>query len=285
MILPTDLSYPSRADLALLPVELDEGASSGSFVLTDDLSRHDGAMYGGTGAAAAVMAMEAATQRDALWVVTQFVAQAQIGERVRWVVEPMALGGRIAQLRVTGSVDDRVVFCALGATAHPRPGGLHGQYRAMPTVAPPDDCPRSLPGPPHLDLAELGFHRKVEFREAAPPDGSSSSPVMLWTRLSSGADVTRATVAFLADMIPLAVARAAGRLGAGFSLDNSLRFADVPPSEWVLLELSGQVASHGYGHGDVTVWSHDGALIATGSQTANMTFLFDAEPGPVSEGT
>jgi hypothetical protein len=32
---------------------------------------------------------------------------------------------------------------------------------------------------------------------------------------------------------------------------------------------------HGYGHGDVTVWSPDGALVAVGSQTASMTFLFD----------
>ena len=76
-------------------------------------------------------------------------------------------------------------------------------------------------------------------------------------------------------MVPVAVARAAGKVGAGFSLDNSLRFAEIPPTQWVLLELSGQVASHGYGHGDLTVWSSDGTLVATGSQTANMTFLFD----------
>jgi acyl-CoA thioesterase len=280
MSTPTDRTFPSRADQALIPVELDDGASSGSFVLTDALARHDGAMYGGTGAAAAVMAMEAATQRDALWVVTQFVAQAQIGERIRWVVEPMALGGRIAQLRVTGTAGYRIVFCALGATAHPRPGGLHGQYRTMPVVTPPDDSPRVRPGPREVDPSEIGFHRKVEFREVAQPDGASGS-VLLWSRLTSRAPVTRATVAFLADMIPLAVARAAGRMGAGFSLDNSLRFADVPPAEWVLLELTGQVAVHGYGHGDVTVWSSDGALIATGSQTASMTFLFDPEPAPV----
>jgi acyl-CoA thioesterase II len=277
MSTPTDRTFPSRADLALIPVELDEDGSSGSFVLTSGLARHDGAMYGGTGAAAAVMAMEAATQRDALWVVTQFVAQAQTGERVRWVVEPMALGGRIAQLRVTGTAGDRIVFCALGATAHPRPGGLHGQYRTMPVVSPPDDSSRVRPGPPQVDPSQIGFHRKVEFREVAQPAGTASGSVLLWARLTSGALVTRATVAFLADMIPLAVARAAGRMGAGFSLDNSLRFADVPPSEWVLLELTGQVAVHGYGHGDVTVWSDDGSLIATGSQTASMTFLFDPD--------
>jgi hypothetical protein len=46
-----------------------------------------------------------------------------------------------------------------------------------------------------------------------------------------------------------------------------LRFAEITPTEWVLLELTGQVAAHGYGHGDLTVWSRDGAF-ATGSQIA-----------------
>jgi hypothetical protein len=100
-------------------------------------------------------------------------------------------------------------------------------------------------------------------------------------------------------MVPGAVARAAGKLGGGFSLDNALRFAEVTPSgprgersrpegrrsserstEWVLLYLRGDVASHGYGHGSFTAWSSDGALLATGSQTASMTHVFDGPDDP-----
>ena len=40
--------------------------------------------------------------------------------------------------------------------------------------------------------------------------------------------MTAAGVAFVADMVPGAIARAAGKLGGGFSLDNALRFADDP---------------------------------------------------------
>ena len=76
-------AYPHASDLALVPFRFAADRTHARFVLSPDLARHDGALYGGTGAAAAVMAMEAATQRDALWVATQFVAQARLGERTR----------------------------------------------------------------------------------------------------------------------------------------------------------------------------------------------------------
>ena len=97
-------------------------------------------------------------------------------------------------------------------------------------------------------------------------------------------ELTRAGVAYLADMVPAAVARAAGRLGAGFSLDNTLRFAEIPPADWVLLDLRGELATNGYGHGRFTAWTPGGALVATGSQTASMAYLVDApDPGGRSD--
>lgn len=269
--------YPRAADLELIPFGLGPTSRHSAFELTPGLARHDGALYGGTGAAASVVAMEAATQRDALWVVTQFIAQAHVGETIDVAVDPLAMGGRIAQLQVTARVGDRTIFTALGATAHPRPGGLTGQYVPMPSVSPPGDS-GPLPFRPGSadDGRELAFTRRLEFRQAsfvgAPPPGS----LPLWARLHGIDELTRAGVAYLADMVPAAVARAAGKLGAGFSLDNSLRFGDVPPTDWVLLDLRGELASHGYGHGSLTAWTPDGTLVATGSQTASMVHLFDA---------
>src|SRR5215831_20815276 len=101
------------SDLALIPFQFGADRSRASFVLTPDLTRHDGALYGGTGAAAAVMMMESATQRDALWVATQFVAQAHLGERIDLVADTLACGKRIAQVQVVARVDDRVIFTAL----------------------------------------------------------------------------------------------------------------------------------------------------------------------------
>jgi acyl-CoA thioesterase len=279
---PTD-TYPHAADRALIPFVIGPERGGAHFVLTPDLTRHDGALYGGTGAAAAVMMMEAATQRGALWVATQFVAQARIGERIDLVAHVLAEGKRISQVHVVARVDDRIIFTALGATALPRPHGLTGQYDDMPHVTAPEDSPPLHRGIAMAELAEQGFNRNTQFREATP-DVPDARAMTLWARLTGpGRAMTAAGVAFVADMIPGAIARAAGKLGGGFSLDNALRFATVPPTEWVLLHLRGDLASHGYGHGSFTAWSREGALLATGSQTASMTHVFDGADDPQME--
>lgn len=270
-------SYPRAVDLNLIPFKFDSTPDHGCFDLTPGLARHDGALYGGTGAAASVLAMEAATQRDALWVVTQYVAQAHVGETIDVDVDTLAMGKRIAQVQVTASVGERTIFCALGATAHPRPGGLTGQFRPMPRVSPPDDSGPMPFGPGSSEGREMASSRRLEFRAATyvgePPPGS----LALWGRLRGIDELTRAGVAYLADMVPPAIARAAGKHGGGFSLDNALRFADVPPTDWILLDLRGELATNGYGHGSFTAWTREGALVATGSQTANMVYLFETD--------
>ena len=272
-----DAGYPHADDLALIPCELGPERDRGSFELVPELCRFDGALYGGTGVAATVMAMEAATQRDALWVVTQFVAQTRVGARIDWEVQTLAAGRRVSQLSVVARVDGAVLFCGLGATADPRPDGLDGQYVSMPEVTAPDESPPLLHGPGTPALRDRGFNRNLEYREAQPVGDHAANSVPLWARRTDGSPLTRVGLAYLADMVPMAVARAAGKLGAGFSLDNALRFADVPPTEWVLLDLRGEVAATGYGHGSFTAWTPDGTLVATGSQSATMRAVFDLD--------
>jgi acyl-CoA thioesterase len=271
-------AYPHGADLKLIPFDLGPTRNQGSFELTADLARHDGSLYGGTGVAATVMAMEAATQRDAIWVLTQFIAPARVGERIDWMVQTLAQGRRVAQLEVRATIDDRTIFCALGATGHPRSNGLTGQFDTMPAVSPPEDSRPLSHGLARSELGDLEVHPNLELREATFEPTRPLGSLALWARLRSGAELTRAGVAYLADRVPMAMTRGAGRLGPGFSLDNCLRFAPIPETEWVLLELQGQVASHGYGHGSLTAWSPDGTLVATGSQSATMTHMLDAEP-------
>jgi len=270
--------YPHGADLALIPCELGPERDRGSFELLPELCRFDGALYGGTGVAATVMAMEAATQRDALWVVTQFVASTRVGARINWEVQTLAPGHRVSQLSVVARTDDgSVLFTGLGATADPRPGGLDGQYLPAPVVSPPDQSPPLLLGPGTPALRDRGFNRNLEYREAEVREGRADGNVLLWARRTDGSPLTRVGIAYLADMVPMAVARAAGKFGAGFSLDNSLRFATVPSTEWVLLALRGEVATVGYGHGSFTAWTTDGTLVATGSQSATMKAMFDID--------
>jgi acyl-CoA thioesterase len=113
--------------------------------------------------------------------------------------------------------------------------------------------------------------------EASKLDSEGFGHVVLWCRRGTGQPFNAASIAYAADMVPIAVARAAGRMGAGSSLDNSMRFGEVGCHEWVLLELAGDFAHGGYGHGSLRAWGSDGTLLATGSQTTNMRYLFDED--------
>jgi acyl-CoA thioesterase len=97
----------------------------------------------------------------------------------------------------------------------------------------------------------------------------------MWARVLGESETTAATLGFMADMVPLAVCRAVGVQGAGTSLDNTLRVGHLVDTEWVLVELDAHVADGGYGYGVSHMWSPDGTLMATGSQTAKL-FSFDA---------
>jgi acyl-CoA thioesterase len=280
------------ADLDFLGLEFDGDPARSAFTLAPHLARLDGALYGGTAIAVSVAAMEAATGRPTLWLTTQFVGTAERGEVVACTTAVVAGGRRVAQVQVDARVGDRLVFTSLGATAVPRDGGLDGGFRTMPEVPGPDDCDALMIGAARFGDVS-GFRLVTEYREVWAGEADSAGepgaapavprhPVALWGRLTGGRSLTRASLAFLADMVPLAVARAAGKYGAGISLDNSLRFgaATRDDDEWVLLDIEGDMATGGFGHGVVRMWTDDGRLVAVGTQTANMVYLFDADGPP-----
>jgi acyl-CoA thioesterase-2 len=163
-----------------------------------------------------------------------------------------------------------------------RDGGLAGQYASMPSVSSPDASAQQQRFSPAnlaakatgMTMHEDSYVQRVELRDAVG-GGDERGHVLLWARLLDEPALTPAGVAFLADMVPVAIARAAGKAGAGVSLDNSMRFGPAADTEWVLLELSGDLASGGYGHGSLRAWATDGTLLATGSQTANMIYVAD----------
>ena len=96
-----------------------------------------------------------------------------------------------------------------------------------------------------------GHHERFVMRIASRADDAPAGHLPLWARFTEPLAFTPATISFLADMVPMSIARAAGQMGAGSSLDNTLRFGPVPAAgvDWVLLDLHGQFAVEGYGHG------------------------------------
>jgi acyl-CoA thioesterase II len=262
---------PDGSDLEWLGLERrDHG--DWSFELTSELTRHDGKLYGGTGIAVMVATMEAETGRDALWTTVQYASSADLGARINCRVEVLAAGKRTSQVRMAATVDGRVVLAAIGATAVARTGPIEAQMPAMPAVPPPEDgIEWGSWGHRHDGAHPPSWMQLAEMRHVA--EGGA-----IWARMRSGLQ-TRATIAFLADMVPSSVARAAGKMGGGTSLDNSLRFARLVDSEWILLDMDPWFATGGYLHGAARVWAEDGTLLGVASQTSS-AIVWEGEVPP-----
>lgn len=242
-----------------------------SFPLTRALCRHDGRLYGGTAVTAAIAMAEHASGRRCLWTTVQFVSgTATAGDRVHCTAEVLAAGRRTSQVRVTLRAGDQEISCALGATAVLKDRALTGVFQDAPPVDAADDCEEfRFPIPARLREVMDDRERHMELRIARRTDGSTgpTGELLFWSRIP-GRLATPAIIGFLADMVPMSVVKAAGRLGGGTSLDNTVRIAHAADTEWVLLQLDPHVALGGYGHGTAHVWSPDGTLLATASQTA-----------------
>jgi acyl-CoA thioesterase len=249
------------SDLAWLGLERgDEGRWS--FELTPPLSRMDGKLYGGTGIAVTLAALEAETGRDALWTTVQFAGSADIGERIDCHVEVLATGRRTSQGRVTATVGDRVIFAAVGATCAVRDSPIDVQLPTMPDVPGPD-AGEPFAGRWHPEGMQMGWLLIAEMRQVE----IGENRFVTWGRMRDQ-QTTRPAISFLADLVPSSVARAAGFVGGGTSLDNSMRFGRFADTEWVLLDFDPWIATNGYLHGGARVWAEDGTLLGVASQTA-----------------
>ena len=272
-------------DAELLGVD-EDGDGGLSFPVVEHLCRTDGRFYGGAALAAAIAASEHVTGRVALWSSTQLVGTAALGERIELKAEVVASGRSVDQTAVRGVVGERLIFNAVGSASTPMEGGMSGTGQVMPKVPPPEDCGR-WGGPARAGRGfavppEVGHHLVSEHRHAEllEPDPTRPGHMALWARLAgdrapASTDLTPAVLGFLADMVPISVSKGCGVEGAGTSLDNSLRLGEPADSEWVLLDLDAHVAVGGYGHGQVHLWSPDGRMLATGTQSARL-FSFES---------
>jgi acyl-CoA thioesterase len=264
------------------------------FRVRNHLARLDGRLYGGTAIAVSIAVAEVVSQRPTVWMTTQFVATAPADAEISVHAEVLAPGRRTHQVRVTGCDESgAVMFASLGATGRPDPGGLAGSFEHPPEVSPPADSEPMI-GPFGLLLRRVGvdldpppipsgvgFGTVVEFREPevrAHPDPGPGR-LCLWARRRDRQPLTPATIAFIADMVPLSVAHGCGALAGGLSLDNTIRLGAFEPTEWVLVDLRAHIAAGGYGHGAAHIWSEQGRLLATAGQSASM-FRFDAADAP-----
>lgn len=269
-------SFDPSADLELFGIELQDGARA-TFELTSLLARPDGRLYGGTAIGVAVALAEAVTGRRALWSTVQFISSAAtVGDRFHCTVEELAAGRRTSQVRVRAFVGDVEVFCALGANALEKVGGISGSFEQPPAVVGPEAAPPFQFAMPAELLAAQEPSRSMqlmEIRIATALDPDLPAHPHVWVRVP-GHQATPAVLAYLADMVPMSIVRAVGRMGGGTSLDNTIRIGVPAETEWVLLDMRPHVAHAGVGTGTGLMWSPAGELMAVASQTSSL-LVFD----------
>jgi Thioesterase-like superfamily len=144
------------------------GPGQAGFELTRSLARFDGRLFGGTAIAVAIALAEVETARPSLWMTVQFIAaDTTVGDRFVCTTEILAEGRSAAQVRVTGRVEDREIFCALGATAHRKSGRVEVAFERFPSVpAPEAAAPFQLPIPAALRPEAAKVLRNIEMRHS-----------------------------------------------------------------------------------------------------------------------
>ncbi|MGK2284783.1 acyl-CoA thioesterase [Pedomonas sp. V897] len=235
-------------------------------------------LYGGAGLAASIRALEGTTGRPTIWATAQYLDYARPGSIVDLDVLVPVSGHYTSQARVVGHVRDKEIL-TVNAALGSRPSSLSHQWAKVPVVPRPEECELL----PHIwswsrdpgDLYSYFEVRVVKGRGEQISSGqatgvSEDGNVVLWIRPAKGQPVDSALLAMVADFVPLAVGDAIGRAVMANSLDNTIRFRCVVPTEWVLCDIRIHGVHGGFGHGRMHLFAEDGTLMATASQSVVM---------------
>lgn len=257
----------SRTTAEFLHLAHPVGTHRWELPITGHISGHRGSLFGGAGLAAGIVALEQASGRQVVWATGQYLALVQQPVTLDLEVVLPAVGRGTTQGRAIGHLGEKEVITVFGAMGD-RPEPARGCWVHCPDAPPPEACReiRRHPGQEtmhaHLDLrlarGMFGFSGMGE----ATNDGRS----LLWARARWGPNDAGA-LAIIADYMPSALGNALGRPAGCTSLDNTIRFADRIETDWVLCDNRMEFVGNGFGYGHVHMWSRDGTLLATASQS------------------
>ena len=228
-------------------------------------------LFGGVGLASAVAAMERVTGRPCVWAAAQYLSYARPPDVVDIDVRVVVPGHSVSQARATAHVADREILTVNGAFGA-RDVPLTAQWAQPPAVPAPEHCPPPEPWPgEHAGNINSRIERRVaKGRFGADREVGGPAPdgqTILWARPSGGEAIDAAVVAIVADYLPGAIGHALGRNAGGNSLDNTIRFGRLVPTDWLLCDIRIHAAANGFAHGRMHIFGVDGTLIATASQS------------------
>ena len=226
-----------------------------------------GSLFGGVGLAAGIVALEQASKKPIIWATGQYLSLTQQPVMLDLEVILPAVGRSVTQGRVVGHLGDQEVITILGACGT-RPDLHEGIWTSMPDAPRPEDCVDS-----EREMESESLHRHVDIRMArgmfgfsgegtATNDGQS----LFWARMP-GVRHDAAALAIMADYMPSCIGTALGKVIGCTSLDNTIRYANVVESEWILCDNRVEFIGNGFAYGTVHMWSDTGILLATASQS------------------
>lgn len=236
-----------------------------------------GSLFGGVGLAAGVIALEKSMDKPAVWATGQYASTVFPPATMDLTVEWPAVGRTVAQGRVIGRVDGSEIIAVLGAVGR-REEVMRGMWDDFPTAIPPED---SMDVGRSFDYESIHSHVDVRiasgmfgFTGVGEPTGDNRS--VLWVRMP-GVHHDAAALAILADYSPSVLGSALGQVTSLTSLDNTIRFTDplAHESEWVLLDNRVDFVGNGFAQTSCRMWSQDGTLLATASQSATVVIPKD----------
>lgn len=228
-------------------------------------------MFGGVGLASAIAAMERTLERPVIWATAQYLSYARPPSVVDLDVWVPAHGKNTSQARVISHVGDKEIV-TVNAALGSRESDISHQWAAMPDMPPPEDCEPSDLWP--RDKSD-DLHAHIELRMAKGDLGprrrdgtlSEDGRMAMWLRPIGDVPIDAGMLAIFADYVPSGFGAALGRMGGGNSLDNTIRIRRIVPTDWVLCDVQIIGVHAGFGHGMMNLFSRDGELMATASQS------------------
>jgi acyl-CoA thioesterase len=226
-------------------------------------------LYGGSGFAACVAAMEYFTGLPAIFASAQFTGKGRNGDVISISPEYISGGNSIKQCRLSAQIGDAPFATLLGATGARDDDTVHQGVKA-PNVLQPHQCEeRSVARQISSNLNAL-----FEFRLASGqlPDqrdwtGAIGQDTAFWIRKRSGIPLSRMELPVIADLAAMALPSALGKPASGNSLDNNIRFVREADSEWILSCTQVASVQHGLTHIGTNIFSQDGSILAVASQS------------------
>jgi acyl-CoA thioesterase len=200
-------------------------------------------------------------------------------------VEVLRRGRSVSQVQGTvhAAGDDAAGHRTLAVFGREREGWEHLDFTEleMPEAPPPETCD---PLPARRDtpsVFDVTFWRNVEvgnvdFHYPWERDWQGGrARGMRWIRYLDSPRLADGSIDALAylplvDVIPGAVFQRVGSSARAFfapTLDLTVHFLDRTDDDWMLQVMRMRRATHGYGSGEMELWSRDGRLLAHASQT------------------